>query len=132
MARQVLRWPNVEKAVKNYLAAGLTVPVFTRTGIDPPSSYVLIERTGGAFSSIDKAFDVEVVVVAPSREAMWDLAADVESLMHALPTQAAGSVYVDEVRESFGFAFDQSGNPNERRAEALYTLTVRPNAVATP
>lgn len=132
MAKQILRWSNVEKAVREYLIAGLSVPVFTRTGASPPPSYVLIERTGGAFTAIDKAFDIEVVVVAPSREAMWDLVADVESLMHGLPTQAAGGVYVDEVSEAFGFAFDQSGNPNERRAEALYTLTVRPNVVATP
>lgn len=126
MGSNRLRWPNVERAAREYLAGMLTVPVLTRTGKTPPSRYVLIERTGGTGSTVDKSFDIEVTAVAGTRNDLWDLVADVESAMFALSASVAGDVYVDDVRDVFGFAHEATANPDERRAIATFALTVRP------
>lgn len=125
MANQ-LRWPNVERAVKNYLDAALTVPVYTRTGSTPPDEYVTLERSGGGGQWIDKTVDLEVAVIAGDRDRLWDLVADVEGLMWALGASEADGVYVDDVEVAFGFAFDPPLDQDVRRASATFALTVRP------
>lgn len=122
----LLRWPDVESVVGDYLASGLSVPVVTRTGTDPTSAYVLIARSGGSGEWISKSIDIEVSVVTRDRALLWEIAGDVESLLWALGANAAGGIYIDEVQMPFGFAFVPSDDPDERRAIATFALTVRP------
>lgn len=124
-----LRWPNVEKAVVTYLAQELTAPVFTRTASDTAEKhdkFAVLERSGGSGLWIFKDVDISIAVTARTREAMWDLAADVETAFDALAAGYAGDVYVDDVEEAFGFAFDPAENSDLRRASAIFSLTVRP------
>ena len=37
----------IEEIVRDYLLAGLSVPVYVDVPAEPPESYVVIERTGG-------------------------------------------------------------------------------------
>lgn len=125
-----LRWPNAERAVVAWLKPRLVATVFSETSKTMPPLYAVVERTGGGDGIlIDKKIDVAIAVVAPTRGAMWDLAADVESAMWALSANAtADGVYVDEVECPFGFAWDPPASQEIRRATATFTLTVRPSA----
>lgn len=129
MAEIKLRWPNVEKALLAYLNEALDVVVYTNTGGSLPGRYVTVERSGGGGQWIDKTIDIALAVHAQSRGAMWDLVADVESVMWSLAAHAAAGVYVDDVEMPFGFAFDPPADQNVRRASATFTLTVRPYRV---
>jgi hypothetical protein len=98
--------------------------VYTETGPTTPTEYLTVERVGGTGTRIDRDVDVEISVIAGTRTAMWDLVAQVEARIRALA--ATGDPYVDDVAETFAFAFDPYPNQSARRATATYTLTVRP------
>lgn len=125
-----LRWPNVERAVIGHLEVALpAATVYSELPANGlPAEYVQVTRTGGGGDLlVDQEVDVETVVTASTRGAMWDLAADVETAMRGLAAGATpGGVYVDDVRLAFAFADDPPADQSRRRATATFTLTVRP------
>jgi len=125
------RWVNLERAVGRYLGDVTGHLVYTESASTMPAAYVTVERVGGGGQGADRDVDIEVTVTAPTRPAMWDLAADVESAMDALASaDATTGVYVDDVATAFGFASDPPPDPTRRRARATFTLTVRPMRTA--
>lgn len=123
-----LVWPNVERAVVAWLTdriAGMAIYTETDAGANPPLPRLEVARVGGTGRGIEKDVDVEIVVHAATRNALWGLVAHVETAMAALA--AAGDPYVDDVVETFAFAADPT-ETSRRRATATYSLIVRPQA----
>ena len=42
----------IEKTILDYLGTQLSVPVYMERPLDPPASYVILERTGGSISNV--------------------------------------------------------------------------------
>lgn len=126
-----LRWANVERLVVQWLSQRTTATVFTETSTDLDkyaltTGAILVQRSGGSTAEISKDVDIEIWVYRGTRALMWDLAADVESVMADLAADATAEGYVDDVIEAFGFSQEPYANQSVRRATATYQLTVRP------
>jgi hypothetical protein len=87
---------------------------------------VQVERAGGAGEVVDRAISIELGLFAPSRAALWILAAEVESAMADLTADGTEEGFVDAVEESFLFAAEPHPDPAVRYATGTFTLTVRP------
>ncbi|XBH21611.1 hypothetical protein V5R04_15605 [Jonesiaceae bacterium BS-20] len=127
---QQLRWPNIEAALVAYFSAALAIPVFTTTGTETASThdrFLKIERSGTSSLWISKHMDISISVITHDRSSMWDLVADTESTLESLNPGQAGPIYIDEVEEIFGFAYDPADDPALRQASAIFSLTLRPN-----
>ncbi len=122
----LLRWPNVEKAMVAYLRS-LNVSVYTETRGVMPGRYLRIERVGGGAHWISRDVSIEIRAVAETRRALCDLVSGVESLMDALAAnEAAPGIYIDDVATPFGIAWAPPDNQQICAAIGTFTLTVRP------
>jgi len=131
-------WPDVERLVARWLTqrVGLSVWGVTNeldvyrsgeigTGEQDKVPFLSVERVGGTGRDVDRDVDVELGVWTSDRASLWPLVQRVEVAMRALAANGPGE-YVDDVTETFTFAYDPYPNQSVRRAIATYTLTVRP------
>lgn len=89
----------IEKTVIDYLNFVLTPPVGAQTPEGPPSSYVVVERTGGGEKEGLSAAVLAIRCVAPSLYAAIDLCAEAGEAMKQLPERTTNvfSAYPETV-----------------------------------
>lgn len=124
-----LKWANVEKLLRLWLAAETGRAVYTETDGTLAANLPAyqITRVGGS-GGIDfsKSVSVEVDSIAATRGDMWDTAAAAQTAMHKLAANGTADWYVDTVEETFSPAIEPYENTGVRRATATYALTIRP------
>lgn len=78
----------IEAMIRDYLMAVLSVPVYIEVPSEPPSSYVVIERTGGG---IDEHIRSAMVAVQSYGASRLEAATLHEYVLRKLPDIATGS-----------------------------------------
>ena len=130
MARNRVSYPNLERAVVAWLKAETGLTVYTETPPDLAAHvpcYRVARAGGGDQLELGKEVQIEVAAYGRNRADLWNAAAAAETAMDYLAANGAPGFYVDDVRETFGFAAEPYENDGVRKATATYGLTVRPH-----
>lgn len=129
-------WPNVEKAVIQWLKAQLPdsgyivvnqEPKTFATASNPLTGVtVCVERIpgGGGGQNYSKDSDIIVTVYAATKAAVWDAVQVVEVVMLTIANR--GTVSLDDIECRSDFGDLPYSNINVKRAEATYRITARP------
>lgn len=129
MARNSPEWPNVERQLAAWLAAGTGRPVYTETDDDLEAhlpAHRIARVGGGGGPELDKVVQVEVETIAPDRPSLWAEVQKVETAMFRLSANGTDDWYVDTVTETFAAAIHEADGGSTRKASATYALTLRP------
>lgn len=122
-----MRWPNVTKVTRTYLAAATGTRTVTKlpSNLEAALPVIRVSRGPGSDDKITDSPLLDVEVFAADDDAMWTLAEDAREAMHALAGKSVSGALVDSVTTATAPVYVDYGNSAIQRAVASYRLALR-------
>ena len=127
-------WPIIEQPLCDHLQASTSFPWTIEGGhLNDRKPLGIVQVSGGGHDlNLEHTPDVEVTLIGPTRDGLWQMARQVDRAMVGLnpggihPHEGT-PVFVDEVATVFGWRIDPDrGTSTYRVATATFNITLRP------